>query len=133
MIFVYFPAEFEWEALARNYVRRVKGLVRKDEDLARQLELDQQRAIKESNEALVGVPVQFDLREYQESLKEKFGSLSLDSLDTTGAAYDSLRLWKIFVARMCGSVRSLRRSYMSCRRSGCWSCRRRGRLIRCCR
>ncbi|MEO0705838.1 MAG: NACHT domain-containing protein, partial [Cyanobacteria bacterium J06649_5] len=94
-----FPEEFEWEALARNYVRRVKGLVRKDEDLARQLELDQQRAIKESNEALVGVPVQFDLREYQESLKEKFGSLSLDSLDTTGAAYDSLRLWKIFVAQ----------------------------------
>lgn len=94
-----FPEEFEWDELARNYVRRVKGLVRKDEELARQLELDQQRAIKESNEALVGVPVQFNLREYQESLKERFGSLSLDSLDTTGAAYDNLRLWKIFVAQ----------------------------------
>ena len=94
-----FPDAFEWDELARNYVRRVKGLVRQDEDLARQLELDQQQAIQESNEALVGVPVQFDLREYQESLKEKFGSLSLDSLDTTGAAYDNLRLWKIFVAQ----------------------------------
>lgn len=94
-----FPEEFEWEELARNYVRRVKGLVRKDAELARQLELDQQRAIKESNEALEGVPVEFNLREYQESLKEKFGSLSLDSLDTTGAAYDNLRLWKIFVAQ----------------------------------
>lgn len=94
-----FPEEFEWEELARNYVRRVKGLVRQDAELARQLELDQQRAIKESNEALVGVPVQFNLREYQESLKERFGSLSLDSLDTAGSGYDSLRLWKIFVAQ----------------------------------
>ncbi|MEL6604082.1 MAG: hypothetical protein AAFP20_12730 [Cyanobacteria bacterium J06614_10] len=94
-----FPEEFEWEDVAGKYVRRVKGLIRQDAELARQLELDQQRAIKESNEALVGVPVQFDLRQYQEALKEKFGSLSLDSLDTTGAAYDGLRLWKIFVAQ----------------------------------
>ncbi len=94
-----FPEEFQWEDVVRNYVRRVKGLVRKDAELARQLDLDQQRAIKESNEALVGVPVQFNLREYQESLKERFGSLSLDSLDTAGAAYDNLRLWKIFVAQ----------------------------------
>ena len=96
---VNFPEDFEWEELARNYVRRVKRLIRKDEELARQLELDQQKAIKDSNSALVGVPVDFDLRQYQKSLKEKFGSLSLDSLDTTGAAYDNLRLWKIFVAQ----------------------------------
>ena len=93
------PKEFDWEQLTKNYLRKVKGLIREDEALSKQLELNYQERIKANTDELVGVGVDFDLAEYQESLKEKFGSLSLDSLDTTGAAYDNLRLWKIFVAQ----------------------------------
>ncbi|MEL7224240.1 MAG: NACHT domain-containing protein, partial [Cyanobacteria bacterium J06576_12] len=93
------PKEFDWEQLTKNYLRKVKGLIREDAELSRQLELNYQERVRENTEELVGVKVGFDLGQYQESLKEKFGSLSLDSLDTTGAAYDNLRLWKIFVAQ----------------------------------
>ncbi len=93
------PKEFDWEQLTKNYLRKVKGLIREDEALSKQLELNYQERIKANTDELVGVGVDFDLAEYQESLKERFGSLSLDSLDTTGAAYDNLRLWKIFVAQ----------------------------------
>ena len=93
------PPDFDWEQLIKSYVRFVKDFIRSDAGLAEQLKLDRQEKIAQSTAELVGVPVDFDLTKYQESLREKFGSLSLDSLDTTGAAYDNLRLWKIFVAQ----------------------------------
>ena len=93
------PKEFDWEQLTKGYLRKVKGLIREDAELSRQLELNYVEQTKANTDELVGVGVEFDLAEYQESLKERFGSLSLDSLDTTGAAYDNLRLWKIFVAQ----------------------------------
>ncbi|ESA32474.1 signal transduction protein with nacht domain protein [Leptolyngbya sp. Heron Island J] len=93
------PEDFDWVQLTKNYVRRVKGLIRSDQELARQLELDWQARVMANTNEMVGISIDFDLRQYQESLKEKFGSLNLDSLDMTGAAYDSLRLWKVFVAQ----------------------------------
>ncbi len=91
--------DFDWEQLAKSYFRRVKRIVRDDAELSRQLALDYQAKTSAATAEMAGVPVDFELRKYQEALKEKFGSLSLDSLDTTGANYDNLRLWKIFVAQ----------------------------------
>ncbi|MGB5916392.1 MAG: hypothetical protein WBG63_16130, partial [Phormidesmis sp.] len=93
------PEEFDWAQLTKTYVRRVKALIRSDAELNRQLELDYQERIRANTDEIVGVKVVLDLKQYQEALKEKFGALSLDSLDTTGAAYDNVRLWKIFVAQ----------------------------------
>ncbi|WP_418904175.1 hypothetical protein [Moorena producens] len=36
----------------------------------------------------------FDLREYQEALLERYGNLGLDSLDTSGYAYNELKLFR---------------------------------------
>ena len=91
--------DFDWEQLAKSYFRRVKRIVRDDAELSRRLALDYQAKMSAATAELVGVPVAFDLKQYQQALKEKFGSLSLDSLDTDGAAYDNLRLWKVFVAQ----------------------------------
>jgi predicted NACHT family NTPase len=93
------PSEFDWEQLIKSYVRAVKDLVRNDAALSRLLELDRLASLDENLSSLAGLPVGFDLVKYQKALKEKFGSLSLDSLDTAGAAYDNLRLWKVFVAQ----------------------------------
>ena len=91
------PEDFDWAQLTKNYVRRVKGIVKGDEALARQLELDFQERTEANTAEILGVKVDFDLKAYQESLRERYGRLSLDSLDSTGAAYNDLRLWKIFV------------------------------------
>ncbi|MFK8186104.1 MAG: HEAT repeat domain-containing protein [Phormidesmis sp.] len=90
------PNEFDWENLTKNYLRKVKGFIRQDAELARQLELEAQVRIQANTAELLGVQVDFDLKAYQESLKERYGRLSLDSLDSTGATYNDLRLWKIF-------------------------------------
>jgi HEAT repeat protein/energy-coupling factor transporter ATP-binding protein EcfA2 len=92
-------ADFDWEQLAKNYLRRIKRIVREDAELSRQLALDYQERLSAATAELVGVPVAFDLKKYKEALREKFGSLSLDALDTTASSYDNLRLWKVFVAQ----------------------------------
>lgn len=91
------PNDFDWLQLTNQYVRAVKGIIRGDGELRQQLDLYYQEAIKDSLKAIKGIPVDFDLKKYQEALQEKFGSLKLDSLDTTGAAYNSLRLWRMFI------------------------------------
>jgi hypothetical protein len=45
----------------------------------------------------VGIPPDFDLRKYQETLREQYGNLKLESLDTTGYAYNDLKLWRMFI------------------------------------
>jgi hypothetical protein len=37
------------------------------------------------------------LRKYQETLREQYGNLKLESLDTTGYAYNDLKLWRMFI------------------------------------
>lgn len=39
----------------------------------------------------------FNLGRYAEGLREQYGNLKLESLDTTGVYYNELKLWKIFV------------------------------------
>ena len=94
-----FPAEFDWSGIAKQYAREVKAIVKADAELGRvlSLELDEER-----NELLkrsASLPVDFDLRKYREALREEYGNLKLDSLDTSGYAYDGLKLWRMFIAQ----------------------------------
>ncbi|NJM97012.1 MAG: NACHT domain-containing protein, partial [Phormidesmis sp. RL_2_1] len=93
------PEGFDWAQLAKQYVRQVKGLIRGDDTLRQLLELHYQEQQRETLDEILGVPVSFDLKQYQETLREKFGQIKLESLDTTGSAYNDLRLWNIFVAQ----------------------------------
>jgi hypothetical protein len=45
----------------------------------------------------VGIPPDFDLRKYQETLREQYGNLKLESLDTSAYAYNDLKLWRMFI------------------------------------
>ena len=47
---------------------------------------------------LAGLPPEFDLETYREALVERYGTVDLASLDTTGAYYE-VRLWSVFVAQ----------------------------------
>ena len=48
---------------------------------------------------MAGIPTEFDLLGYQEGLRERYSNLKLDSLDTTGYAYNELKLWRMFIAQ----------------------------------
>ncbi|MHC5720235.1 MAG: NTPase, partial [Nostoc sp.] len=56
-----------------------------------------QEAIVENTGTIAGIIPDFDLRKYQEGIRERYGNLKLDSLDTSGYAYNELKLWRIFI------------------------------------
>lgn len=98
------PEEFDWPQIGKQYVREVKGLLRSDDALRDLLKLHNQEAMRQGIEALVGIPPDFDLRKYQETLREQYGNLKLESLDTSAYAYNDLKLWRMFIpqdVRMC--------------------------------
>jgi hypothetical protein len=94
------PEDFAWDLVSKPYVRAVKKLVNESEKL-RTIHTEQatiDTAAGMSN--LVGITPDFDLRLYAEGLREEYGNVKLESLDTTGAYYNELKLWKIFVPQM---------------------------------
>ncbi|MEM1292858.1 MAG: HEAT repeat domain-containing protein [Cyanobacteria bacterium P01_H01_bin.162] len=91
------PEEFDWPQIGKQYVREVKGLLRSDDALRDLLKLHNQEAMRQGIEALVGIPADFDLRKYQETLREQYGNLKLESLDTSAYACNDLKLWRMFI------------------------------------
>ncbi|NEN99819.1 MAG: NACHT domain-containing protein, partial [Moorea sp. SIO3I7] len=57
--------------------------------------------------ATAGIIPDFDLREYQEAILERYGNVKLDSLDTDGSAYNQLKLWNIFIPQNVREVHDL--------------------------
>ncbi|PSN10113.1 NTPase [filamentous cyanobacterium CCT1] len=91
------PEEFDWPQIGKQYVRAVKGILRSSDELRDLLKLHNQEAMRQGIEALVGIPTDFDLQKYQETLREQYGNLKLESLDTSAYAYNDLKLWRMFI------------------------------------
>ncbi|WP_413167327.1 NACHT domain-containing protein [Capilliphycus salinus ALCB114379] len=89
----FLPDEFDWEKIAKRYQRQVKAIIQETPEL-REI-LDSQNLAKLAD----AVPVQpeFDLIKHQEGIRERYGNLKLENLDTTGYAYNALKLWRIFM------------------------------------
>ncbi len=87
------PDDFNWEKLAKRYLKKVKAIIQETPEL-RDI-LDSQNLDKIA--AVVPVQPDFDLLKHQEGIRERYGNLNLESLDTTGCAYNALKLWNIFV------------------------------------
>ncbi|WOD37516.1 HEAT repeat domain-containing protein [Nodosilinea sp. E11] len=91
------PEEFDWPQIGKQYVRAVKGILRSSDELRDLLKLHNQEAMRQGIEELVGIPPDFDLQKYQETLREQYGNLKLESLDTSAYAYNDLKLWRMFI------------------------------------
>ncbi|MEQ9548048.1 MAG: hypothetical protein RIM23_00265 [Coleofasciculus sp. G3-WIS-01] len=93
------PENFDWEQVGKRYLRKVKALIRESPELREILDSQKLDAIARYTQESAGIIPEFDLRRYQEGLRESYGNLRLDSLDTTGCAYNALKLWRIFIAQ----------------------------------
>ena len=91
------PPEFDWDLVGKLYVRKVKVIVQKSEKLRSIFAVESQAAAAESLRSLVGIAPEFELGRYAEGLREQYGNLKLESLDTTGVCYRELKLWQVFV------------------------------------
>ncbi|MBD2300663.1 HEAT repeat domain-containing protein [Nostoc sp. FACHB-190] len=93
------PQDFEWERLTKRYIKKVKAIIRESDKLRSLLDSQNLEEITKSLQDISGIPTDFDLQKYQEGLCERYGNLKLDSLDTTGYAYNELKLWRMFIAQ----------------------------------
>ncbi|MGB3405352.1 MAG: HEAT repeat domain-containing protein [Microcoleaceae cyanobacterium] len=87
------PNEFSWEQVSKRYRKKVKAIIQEIPELREILDSQNLDKIAEA----VAVQPDFDLNRHQEGILEKYGNLNLESLDTTGCAYNTLKLWNIFV------------------------------------
>ncbi|MBD2210010.1 NACHT domain-containing NTPase [Nostoc linckia FACHB-104] len=90
------PARFNWQLVTDNYLRKCQKILAESKDLQELLDSRNLEAIKENTQEIAGIKPEFDLRQYQEAIRERYVNLKLDSLDTSGYAYNELRLWSIF-------------------------------------
>ena len=101
------PEEFRWKYIARQYLKQVQTIIRESDQLRPIRDSQTLDAIAENTNATAGIIPDFDLSTYQEALLERYGNLSLDSLDTNACAYNQLKLWKIFIPQNVREVHDL--------------------------
>ncbi|MDE5110652.1 MAG: NACHT domain-containing protein, partial [Trichodesmium sp. St7_bin2_1] len=88
------PRTFNWEDIATHYLKKVKRIRLKSNEL--QKILDSENLDKLANQNYEIRP-NFDLKKHQEGIREEYGNLKLESLDTSGYGYNELKLWGMFI------------------------------------
>ncbi len=88
------PDDFDWEFLAKQYRRNVKNIIRQSDELREILNAENLDKLANQNSE---IKPDFDLRKHQEGIREQYGNLKLESLDTSGYGYNDLKLWRIFI------------------------------------
>jgi predicted NACHT family NTPase len=101
------PVGFNWDEVAKQYVKEVKRIVRNAPELRAILELEIQESLERQLRENAGITPDFNLAKYQEGLLECYGNLKLDSVDTSGCAYNELKLWKLFIPQNVRQVHEL--------------------------
>ncbi|WP_442944428.1 NACHT domain-containing protein [Nostoc sp.] len=92
------PDDFNWKRVAKKYLQKVKEIIRGIPELRAILDSQNLEQIENNTRGFLVIP-DFDLKRYQEGICERYGNLKLDSLDTSGYAYNELKLWQIFTAQ----------------------------------
>ncbi|MEQ8465797.1 NACHT domain-containing protein [Coleofasciculus sp. E1-EBD-02] len=91
------PTGFNWEEITKPYLKEVKSIVRNSPELKELLKLEILESIEQQGRENAGIPPDFNPTKYQEGLRERYSNLNLSSLDTTGCAYNQLKLWRLFI------------------------------------
>ncbi|NET56719.1 MAG: NACHT domain-containing protein [Symploca sp. SIO2E6] len=94
------PTEFDWNGVAKEYVKEVKRIIKQSPELRAILELELQESIEKNTKEIAGISPDFNLKAYQEGLQERYANLNLDSLDTSVYDYrEKLKVWQVFIAQ----------------------------------
>ncbi len=90
------PPDFDWDYVAKTFSRRLRTLREEDNDLRQILQTQAAVETATNTRQSAGLPPEFNLEGYRESLLEYHGNLKLELLDATGSGY-RVKLWSIFV------------------------------------
>ncbi|MBD2211398.1 HEAT repeat domain-containing protein [Nostoc linckia FACHB-104] len=91
------PYRFNWQILIDQYLIQVQELLLESDTLRFFLTSEQSANLAENAGVKIDQIVNFNLAKYQEAIREIYGDIKLDSLDTSGYAYRNLNLWRMFI------------------------------------
>jgi tRNA A37 threonylcarbamoyladenosine biosynthesis protein TsaE len=87
------PEEFDWPRVGREYLKKVRRIIRETPELRSLLETELLEDIARNTTPL---SPGFDIAKYRESLQYSYGHLKLYALDSTDRV-DAIKLWNMFV------------------------------------
>ncbi len=88
------PESFDWEGIAKDYLKKAKVIRIKSDELRKILDSENLDKLASQNSE---IKPEFDLKKHQEGIREQYGNLKLESLDTSGYGYNELKLWRMFI------------------------------------
>ncbi|MBE9052556.1 HEAT repeat domain-containing protein [Nostocales cyanobacterium LEGE 11386] len=90
------PSKFNWQTITEQYLTQVQELLFDSEELRYILELQKLSSIEKTLKQDADIPKDFDLPKYGETIRERYGNLKLDSLETKAREHP-VNLWQIFI------------------------------------
>jgi predicted NACHT family NTPase len=104
------PPRFKWQTIANQYLAEVQEILFDSKDLRDILNAQNLDSIQKNTQETAGIIPEFDLRQYQEALCERYSNLNLSSVDPNTYDYrEKLKVWQIFIVQ---DVRSIYESFL---------------------
>ncbi|NEP80818.1 MAG: NACHT domain-containing protein, partial [Okeania sp. SIO3B3] len=88
------PNNFNWGRVGKLYLKKAKAIRIESDELRKILDSENLDNLANQN---TEIKPDFDLEKYQEGIREQYGNLKLESLDTSGYGYNDLKLWRMFI------------------------------------
>ncbi len=90
------PPKFNWQTITEQYLIQVQDILSDSEELRYILELQKLSSIDKTLKENADIPKDFNLSQYLETIRERYGNLKLDSLETTSREHP-VNLWQMFI------------------------------------
>ncbi|MEG4278536.1 HEAT repeat domain-containing protein [Microcoleus sp. MON1_C1] len=104
------PARFKWPTIANQYLKAAQEILFDSKDLRDILNDQKLDKIQKNTQETAGIIPDFDLRQYQKALRERYSNLNLSSVDPNTYDYrEKLKVWQIFISQ---DVRSIYESFL---------------------
>jgi len=104
------PPRFKWQTIANQYLAEVQEILFDSKELRDILNAQNLDSIQKNTQETAGIIPEFDLRQYQEALCERYSNLNLSSVDPNTYDYrEKLKVWQIFIFQ---DVRSIYESFL---------------------
>jgi hypothetical protein len=91
------PENLDWENIGKLYVKKIKAILQESKELREFTGFDKLDRMTDAVEKIAGPGTDFSLSKYRDGILKRYQYLKLDNIDSTGSAYNALKLWNVFV------------------------------------
>ena len=91
------PGKFDWGKIGKIYVKKTKAILQESEELRKITDSNNSARTANALIVIAGPGADFSLSKYRDGILDRYQFLKLDNIDKTGYAYNTLKLWNMFV------------------------------------